>query len=79
MLLNVLIVIIIELFLVVKQKNDEMENEFELLEYVMGCVGEVLGICILNKIVDQELFVYLNKGIENEEFLFFCRNIWKVE
>ncbi|XP_068716630.1 polycystin-1-like protein 2 [Montipora capricornis] len=79
LLLNVLIVIIIESFSVVKQKNDEMENEFELLEYVMGRVGEVLGIRTLNKTVDQEPFAYSNKGIENEESLSPCRNTRKVE
>ena len=47
--LNVLIVIIIDSFKVVKQHNDELQNEFELLEYIMRRVRDVLGIRTLNK------------------------------
>ena len=61
LLLNVLIVIIIDSFKVVKQQNDEMQNEFELLEYIMARFRDVLGLRKLNKTADSP-FAYSNRG-----------------
>ena len=60
--LNVLIVIIIDSFSVVKQQNDEMQNEFELLEYVTRHFKDVLGMRTPSKSADCPL-AYSNKGI----------------
>lgn len=62
--LNVLIVIIIDSFAVVKQQNDEMQNEFELLEYVTERIRGVLGIRKLNKTTGTHEF--RNSNIESE-------------
>lgn len=59
--LNVLIVIIIDSFQVVKQQNDEMQNEFELLDYIMARFRDVLGLRKLNKVADSP-FAYSNRG-----------------
>ena len=63
--LNILIVIIIDSFAVVKQLNDEMQNEFELLEYVTERIRGVLGIRKLNKITGTHEFP--NSNIESEQ------------
>ena len=59
--LNILIVIIIDSFKVVKQQNDQMKNEFELLEYIMARFKDCLGIRTLNKTTDYPL-EYSNNG-----------------
>jgi len=58
--LNVLIAIIIESFKVVKQQNDKMQNEFEMLDFITKRLKDFLGIRALNKTADRE---YTNKVI----------------
>jgi len=60
--LNVLIAIIIESFKVVKQQNDKMQNEFEILDFITKRFKDLLGIRALNKIADSP-FQYTNKVI----------------
>ena len=65
--LNVLIIIIIDSFNVVKQQNDEMQNEFELLEFVTRHIKDALGIRSPSKSADC-LLAYSNKGIAPKYF-----------
>ena len=58
--LNVLIAIIIESFIVVKQQNDKMQNEFEILDFIMRRFKDVLGMRALNRPADAQ-FAYANK------------------
>ena len=58
--LNVLIAIIIESFKVVKQQNDKMQNEFEMLDFITKRFKDFLGIRELNKTADSQ-FQYTNK------------------
>ena len=59
--LNVLIVIIIDSFKVVKQQNDQMQNEFELFEYIMARFTDGLGIRTLNETAGHPL-AHSNSG-----------------
>jgi len=60
--LNVFIAIIIESFEVVKQQNDKMQNEFEMLDFITKRFKDFLGIRALNKTADSK-FQYTNKAI----------------
>lgn len=61
LLLNILIVIIIDSFNVVKQQNDQMKNDFELLEYIIVRFKDAFGIRTLNKKA-APLFASSNNG-----------------
>lgn len=59
--LNVLIAIIIESFKVVKKQNDEMQNEFEMLDFITRRFKDVLGMRTLNRPADAQ-FTNTNRG-----------------
>ena len=60
--LNVLIAIILESFKVVKQQNDKMQNEFEMLDFITKRFKDFLGIRALKKTADSQ-FECTNKVI----------------
>ena len=65
--LNLLIVIIIESFKVVKQQNDQMQNEFEMLEFIMKHFKDLLGIRALNRNAHQSQLAFSNNVMYTHE------------
>ena len=61
--LNLLIAIIIESFEVVKRQNDQMQNEFEMLEFIMMHFRDLLGIRALNRATKESQFAFSNKAM----------------
>lgn len=72
LLLNILIAIIIDAFKVVKTKNDEMQNEFEVLDFIMDRLKELIGIRTLAKAADPTFIAHrepkVSFGVVNEAF-----------
>ena len=71
-LLNTLIAIIIDAFQIVKSKNDEMQNEFEALDFVIERFRELVGMRRLDKTAGTNTVGHFEPkvsfGVVNEGF-----------